>query len=601
LAVLSAVVVRSGFFAGWALVNADSVYLMMQGKIGVHWTEITLIGGSCAHNVFVLWGNSISISCTLAFDCSNLTDHAATSWGAAGYYNSWSHLNLEFSRFDSNTGPGGLLFGSSITASHIRCLAVRSNACVGTSSFDGLFRTEGALPLTIDGTVIKNNTVLYFVGTSGFTFSNCYFDAFDLPVKGTAAFGMLDCEMICTELLVAPVCVSGTPMSCPARSSTPSMVFCQTIFDSGRQLPTPGFVSRNSDCSMSFSASGEMFARSVGRIVLATGVPTHCDDEISLVFASSNEFVAITSFVEVMSSECFGPISEDAQSQNIHKATGRIPSDIHISVAFVWSKISASLMPFSGRNAASASFPRSPLLIPESRVRLMTTVEETGPFPPTSFEGSCDDQLLSRSVMKTTVRVFLSNFFGRISRSKSSMNFLMSQDVQSRVSESQNLHKSAEGSHSDSFLSENLRFSADSALSVLPTNTERTDPLPVSRQNVPTDLSLYSLFAFSQTSVQTVCTDAMTSEGPEARIDRASVSIGAIIGGLLVLLAVAVAVFIVIHWKRRRNQTIDDQGSVTEVDVVEAVSALKTSDRYIDQEKSDQIRSEVRLSLLNEP
>jgi hypothetical protein len=204
--------------------------------------------------------------------------------------------------------------------------------------------------------------------------------------------------------------------------------------------------------------------------------------------------------------------------------------------------------------------------------------------------------------MKTSDYLFLSSSFGRISRFKSSMSFWMSQDVQSRVWESQNIHESAEPSRSDSFPSQNLRLSANFALSVLPTNAERKDSFPISRQSVPTDLSFSSLFAFSRTYVQAVCTDAMTSEGSEARVGRASGSVGATIGGPVVLLLVAMAVLIVIHRKRWRSEAIDDKGSGADIDMVETMSGFGASDRYVSQENTDQIRTEelVRLSLVIE-
>jgi hypothetical protein len=186
---MSAVIVRSAFYNGTASTGADSISLSQEAEqLSCSWTEIALIRGTCPQNVFDLtgllddWGGAAS-SQTLTLDRTNVTDHATPDHGRAGYYEFWAHMKLEFCAFERNSGRNGFYLHK-IEATDIRCLAVQSNHCTETFGDTVLFFTDGGAKLhTIKASLFTNSTVMYFVGSSGLTFSNCYFDTVALPCQ----------------------------------------------------------------------------------------------------------------------------------------------------------------------------------------------------------------------------------------------------------------------------------------------------------------------------------------------------------------------------------------------------------------------------------
>jgi hypothetical protein len=138
-------------------------------EAAVHWTEITVDRGSCRSDVVALLGGP-----DLALDRSNVADHSVTKLASGGYY-------VEFCAFDSNTGTTTLQF-QYLEEAEIRCIAVRSNECMSTNQWSGLFDASEANFAIRDG-LITNNIVTYLVGTSGFTFIHCYFYRFELAIE----------------------------------------------------------------------------------------------------------------------------------------------------------------------------------------------------------------------------------------------------------------------------------------------------------------------------------------------------------------------------------------------------------------------------------
>jgi hypothetical protein len=230
-----AVMVRSTFRNGSAPQFVDSIYVWLTGQMEVHWMEIAVILGSCPANVFELRGTSASSTFTLGQ--TNLTDHIVTDYAGLGNYKGWSHMKLEFSTFSRNTGPGGFFFSHELGRMDIRCIAVRSNNCTGTSSssLDGLFRDIAPQIRLINDSLIVNNSATYLVGNSGYTFVNCFFDTWIMP--GREIFETVNCRLIWTELSIAPVCVSGTenlPFS--------SKVAQSALFSSSLSIQTTRFL-----------------------------------------------------------------------------------------------------------------------------------------------------------------------------------------------------------------------------------------------------------------------------------------------------------------------------------------------------------------------
>jgi hypothetical protein len=212
----SAFVVRSLFHKVHARGFAASLTVRTYVMTEAHWTELTLVGGSCTYNMFE-YADVAGVGVNATLDRSNATENEASVWGSAGLFLGWNYVNVEFHILDSNVGPGCLCL-ELINAAYLRCLAVRSNQCIGESQFDGLFVIKSG-QATISDSLIINNTVSYFVAGSGFTFENCLFDSFDLPAR--ESFAMLSCELINTDVLTAPGCVLPTPS--PPASNTPSL------------------------------------------------------------------------------------------------------------------------------------------------------------------------------------------------------------------------------------------------------------------------------------------------------------------------------------------------------------------------------------------
>jgi hypothetical protein len=238
------------------------------------------------------------------------------------------------------------------------------------------------------------------------------------------------------------------------------------------------------------------------------------------------------------------------------------------------------------------------LVISKSLSTFLTKIDQTHPFPVSHKNGFAPSGKLQPCATKPYDQMFLSNSFGRRTRFKASMSFSNSEEMQSRVQESQRIRRTGEPSLFNSF-SLNLR---QSRLSLLPTNVDRTDPLSISGQKIPTDSNDFSLIAFSGTSTQTTAKDPMASEGSEARFGRTYASVGGTVGGFLAVI-VAVTLAIGIHRNGMRSEVIEEEGeSGADIDAMETIASFEASHHYVSQENTDQAQTDelIRLSVMIE-
>jgi hypothetical protein len=222
-------------FAGNSASNqGPQLYAQQEGTDPVNWTEITLIGGSGHKYTAFLYGKYFhaTSTCTLVcrWDRSNSTANTMSSYGCAQATHNTLSLVFEFWMIESNKGTGGV-FLFYVVAGSIRCLVVRSNECIwkndGSDLYGALFCvrsvTASGVVHTVQDCVFMNNTATYFTSDNDAVFARCYLDRFDL-VAYYRSVVTSNCEGICGEVLMAPVCVAGTPMRSCSQTVTVSPV-----------------------------------------------------------------------------------------------------------------------------------------------------------------------------------------------------------------------------------------------------------------------------------------------------------------------------------------------------------------------------------------
>jgi hypothetical protein len=510
---------------------------MILEKTPVHWTEILIILGTCDRNVWALDG--LGSNGTLSVDRTNVTQETVDNWAWGGIYRKWDHLMLAFLIIDSNSGCNGLSFESVAKSAHIECLAIRSNALTSsTSANDGLFyKSSASLAIVIMDSVIANNTVASnrnFVGSSGFTFSNCFFDTSSLRTKTGASFAVSNVVLLCAEVLIAPMCISGTEMSC-SPPPTPSATQTPSVSPSKTLTPTPSITMTSSACFL-FSQS----VRSSPGLHSTNGFDRSTRFVPSCILVTSSKFACSTNVQRE---------SRLAHSQNIQKTGTHMVSHVTISVVF----------------ATSRSMDKSRAERSEEGFR-SNSVLPSRPFP-SSLQFSlsvdsltCHGQIKSRTISKTGSVPFSLDFADR-----------------------------------QSFSFWRSRVGIGSRLSA---RIEKTGVFTFSYSDPSNDLSRSSFVCFSSHFAPTPnghphewssTAGAIAGRGHE-KVDKTARSIGAAIGGLLLALAAGSSLFLLVR-KKQGSETIDvDMFEKESTDVSETVM-FEAIDHYISQENVAQTLS----------
>jgi hypothetical protein len=274
--VRTVVVVDSQFVTGIASIHGSSIWISIYDRTVVSWTGLSITRGSAWAGAIVVTGRSSALgpSGALALDRSNLTDNFVMEWAFAGFFSFLIHLNFEYCVIESNHGTNGLLF-EKIEKTSIRCLAIRSSRCVGTSSHIGLFAISRWLgsneSITILDSVIVDNSVDYLVGSSGFILINCHFDAFDLPAECKATFVRPGYSLASPDLFVAPLCASRKPndgIDSPTLSGRIGLVKLMTSAVC-RSNPSGGYVFANLEYVGCTNSAVYVYARTVSTTVSA--------------------------------------------------------------------------------------------------------------------------------------------------------------------------------------------------------------------------------------------------------------------------------------------------------------------------------------------
>jgi hypothetical protein len=139
-------------------------------------------------------------------------------------------IAIELCHAHANTGRNCFFF-SYPGLSSIRCVSLRSNNCSVSGWYPGLFWTTD--PLTVEDSVIAENTGTYLTGESVVTFTRCHFDTFEYSADGGSAIPTVDCvtDGPLFAGLPAPCHLASSTFSRPTASFTPAL---RRMFGSAR-------------------------------------------------------------------------------------------------------------------------------------------------------------------------------------------------------------------------------------------------------------------------------------------------------------------------------------------------------------------------------